>query len=1495
MNRTLPRLVAVVACVCIALLAFSDTAFAAAGVPRIMNYQGRLMNSSGSLLGGSGTDYCVKFSLYDDAVIGGPDTKLWPAGSPSTTTVNVKNGIFNAGVGDTNAGGDTLDFNFEDNDAVYLNVEVAAKVGSTCAYGDGAEVFENLSPRQRVTASGYAINSATLGGRTGSFYLANSYSTTSAEYYLNASTTVAKTYAANTFIGVNSFADIIVTNGTTTNLNIGSTLTGAGLTSCSAIGDKLVWNSTTRQFGCGTDLSGGGGGADGNWTYFNGSGVRPATTTNQILVGGAATTSLAKFEVQGGAVIDNATSTAFNTTVLGLGGIEYFTSLAGTGLQNVGGILTLNDSGDWTGTFDGREGSYYLANSFSTTSASQFASVGLAFSTTSASAFLAENQGSAYSTTSAAYNLSTYDKGYFFSTTSVAFWDTTQFRWATTSSDAWLATKSTDDLPEGSNLYYTSGRATSSFIALINSTTTDALAEGITNRYYSDPLVNGFIAGSTTIPKTFANNTFIGVNSFANITMVGATSTSIFSNLFSSLSATFGSFNATSTTATSTIAGPLGIGINNPNYKVSVLGQTTGPSSATGTAIFAITNDNNTLSSANNVLRLNIRTAYGTGCVSASTCPRFQEYFAGVGSGSDTGGRGVGSLRLSTAGTGITQTSGAADFAEYMQLSESADVGDIVSLNSSGEYRKATAGESVIGVVSDNAAFVGNAGLEGETNAYIVGFAGVIRTTVSTANGNINAGDLIAASNVPGVGIKLSESGYALGQALESYSGVGNGTVSVLVLPKFVDAAIALESYGGGASGASGYWDLSTSTNTVSLASSTYALEIQGNASTSDLVVSNSFTFGNATGVLRSVAGVVTSTLVNLASDITGVLGIANGGTGTSTVPGYGQVLVGNAAGGYDLVASSTFAGAGSAAVWGAITGTLSAQTDLQNALDQKFSLSQWYATTTDALNEGSSNRYFTTERVANVIAGTTTDALAEGASNRYYADGLVQTYLDTVSKPYFFATSSAAFNLATYDKGYFFSTTSVAFWDSTQFRWATTSSDSWLATKSTDDVTEGINLYYTPSRVAGVIAGTTTDALAEGSSNRYFSNGLVQTYLDGIDKGFYFSTTSAAYYIATNPGVGFSTTSADYYVNGSSTIAKTYSNNSFTGTNNFQDITASGATTTSSFTGTASSTGLFSNIATIGSLIAGAFTGNVITATNATSTTLYAGTASSSALYSNTANVGSANVGSLTLGTALTGDNGGTGLSTVANGSLLIGGAGNTWTQISTSTLGLPTFANLASYLGLSAWYATTTDALAEGLTNRYYSDVRVASVIAGTTTDALAEGSSNRYYSHTVSYKRISTASIRDSSSQPHLHQILLLPGSRSPPPLPHTSIHRTTHHFSTTSAAYNLGTYDKGYFFSTTSVAYWDSTQFRWATTSSGCVARYQEYGRSRRRSESLLHANARRERYCGHDDRCARGGKFNRYTQDTTRRFVHQRLIYDPESCRQFMRRHAQLDR
>jgi hypothetical protein len=95
---------------------------------------------------------------------------------------------------------------------------------------------------------------------------------------------------------------------------------------------------------------------------------------------------------------------------------------------------------------------------------------------------------------------------------------------------------------------------------------------------------------------------------------------------------------------------------------------------------------------------------------------------------------------------------------------------------------------------------------------------------------------------------------------------------------------------------------------------------------------------GGLNGILKAVAGVVTTALVNLSSDVTGILGVANGGTGTSTAPTYGQVLVGNASGGYTLTATSSLGISGPASVaWGNITGTLANQTDLQSALNLKL------------------------------------------------------------------------------------------------------------------------------------------------------------------------------------------------------------------------------------------------------------------------------------------------------------------------------------------------------------------------------------------------------------------------------------------------------------------------------------------------------------------------------------------------------------------------------
>jgi hypothetical protein len=50
---------------------------AASGTPKVISYQGRLTDSTGNLLGGTGTNYFFKFSIWNNSTVG-LGTKLWP-------------------------------------------------------------------------------------------------------------------------------------------------------------------------------------------------------------------------------------------------------------------------------------------------------------------------------------------------------------------------------------------------------------------------------------------------------------------------------------------------------------------------------------------------------------------------------------------------------------------------------------------------------------------------------------------------------------------------------------------------------------------------------------------------------------------------------------------------------------------------------------------------------------------------------------------------------------------------------------------------------------------------------------------------------------------------------------------------------------------------------------------------------------------------------------------------------------------------------------------------------------------------------------------------------------------------------------------------------------------------------------------------------------------------------------------------------------------------
>ncbi len=191
---------------------------------------------------------------------------------------------------------------------------------------------------------------------------------------------------------------------------------------------------------------------------------------------------------------------------------------------------------------------------------------------------------------------------------------------------------------------------------------------------------------------------------------------------------------------------------------------------------------------------------------------------------------------------------------------------------------------------------------------------------------------------------------------------------------------------------------------------------------------------------------------------------------------------------------------------WGSITGTLSNQTDLQNALNAKEnSLASgtalqyyrgdktWQTLNTTAVPEGT-NLYYTTARFNTDFSSKTTTNLAEG-SNLYYTDARVRAALAATSPlTYNSATGTFAINAAsTSTNGYLSSTD----WNTFNNKEGAIASGTTLQyyrgdktwqTLNSTVVPEGTNLYWTSGRFDTAFSGKTTTNLSEGT-NLYYTN----------------------------------------------------------------------------------------------------------------------------------------------------------------------------------------------------------------------------------------------------------------------------------------------------------------------------------------------------------------------------------------------------------------------
>ena len=180
-------------------------------------------------------------------------------------------------------------------------------------------------------------------------------------------------------------------------------------------------------------------------------------------------------------------------------------------------------------------------------------------------------------------------------------------------------------------------------------------------------------------------------------------------------------------------------------------------------------------------------------------------------------------------------------------------------------------------------------------------------SNVTITNANLTASEIPALDYFPatntvsvgygGTGISSAPSygQLLLGNASGGYtltatsslgiSGGGGGT------PGGASGQVQLN--GNGSFVGSGSFTFATTTSLLTVTNASTSALTASYASTSNLIASNSFTLGSITGVLHAVAGVISASLVNLASDVTGILPVANGGTGWSNLAA-GAIPYGN-------------------------------------------------------------------------------------------------------------------------------------------------------------------------------------------------------------------------------------------------------------------------------------------------------------------------------------------------------------------------------------------------------------------------------------------------------------------------------------------------------------------------------------------------------------------------------------------------------------------------
>lgn len=223
-----PFIVSTISLLLVCFAFFSHSATAA--IPSTMNFQGRLTDSTGTIMPDG--LYNMQFKLYDASSAG---TLLWSETrqmNGSDYRVQVTNGLFSTQLGQQTA----LPASIFTNTNIYFEITMANPATATCNT-TACQTWESpMTARQKLATSAYAFNSDTLDGldstafatATGSAnYIQNTTTPQTADFAITGTGRVDTVLQAPSIQRNTSGTLLVGTTATTTGLTLGSTsLTG---------------------------------------------------------------------------------------------------------------------------------------------------------------------------------------------------------------------------------------------------------------------------------------------------------------------------------------------------------------------------------------------------------------------------------------------------------------------------------------------------------------------------------------------------------------------------------------------------------------------------------------------------------------------------------------------------------------------------------------------------------------------------------------------------------------------------------------------------------------------------------------------------------------------------------------------------------------------------------------------------------------------------------------------------------------------------------------------------------------------------------------------------------------------------------------------------------------------------------------------------------------------------------------------------------------------